>query len=506
MAEILSLTECNYSSEKQEIVLSFTGLETRQVERHKFFPCFYLPKSIDLLALKDLSKAFSKTKVRVVECTNSFKVNAINFDILKQFAELIQASFNEQVFLLSPERQFLVENEMSYYDEFLFFEEKIMKENFTQCPETYIDLFDTPLKHGVGTLLQVDESAGKRVLQGLIKSNALCLPLEQIPRNDFELNERYFENLLFKNQLSLIVKKPKEKENEFSSPRGIFTQLEEIDFSESWLDLLDKKGFIGFETINCNCCAPLTFNETNLSLNSLVKTKILTNDFYFESKLNDFANKFHSENENKEKRNDFKKQNYLNAVPVGPLNKNAFFWLPIIDVIELEKQDFVEANEFEFKGNWFCLKQKSFLASEVEKMNKEILRCKSHLTNLKLFLNANKNDLIVFSEIQVNPDYCFFNELIYFKEFLKRNFVKHLLNEKSIAFNQEIASALNAMQVNALIDFRKELSQQGSKLIASNNFTAFIKQDKKLDLEKASLSQMLKKPKLVQKWPEIRFS
>ena len=361
----LYLLNSLYENEKNRIVLYFAdNILSSKFDftyKEKFNPYFYVDIPLDL-GKKLLYEFKGDIKVELIE-PNIIKVKARNYEILQKSSKIISLSTGKNIILLEPERQYLLNNNWSYYDTFcITHENKIKKIKDTNdlhiAIKNVIENLDNTEKIRLSTILT----------KKLITCNLLSikpnteLPNEQILNMLFE-NNFYKKALVIKNKP--IISIPKRKE--------ILNKSYCLDFSGVIPHLLLKENYnIGFETINCTCCKPNQIFEANTLSNSLVEVRFEKNGFYFISTNKQFRYKYHQEDERKENRLIYMHENKIRDLPSGPFFSGEKQLIPLSDAIRLTETGDVTITHENNKLSWYCLKNESFISEIISRLIKRL--------------------------------------------------------------------------------------------------------------------------------------
>jgi len=357
----LYLLNSQYENEKNRIVLYFSSNPLSNkfdfTYKEKFNPYFYIDIPFDL-SKKILYEFKGDIKIEEIE-PNKIKINARNYDILQKCSKIISLSTRKNIILLEPERQFLLNNNWSYYDTFCVTHEnkikKIREEN-----DLHIAIKNITTNLTDSEKIKVCTSITRK----LIVSNLLYINPENELPNDQILNT-LFENNFYKKALVLknrpIVSIPRRKE--------ILKNSYLLDFSNVLPHLLLKERYnIGFETINCSCCKPNKIFEPNTLSSSLVEVKFEKNGFYFISTNKQFRYLYHKEDSRKENRLIYMHENKIKDLPCGPFFFGEKFQIPLSDAIRLAKAGDVSITNENNKLSWYCLKNESFISEIISKL------------------------------------------------------------------------------------------------------------------------------------------
>lgn len=444
--EQLYLIDCIYEWNNERVITYFSkDPYTRKYDfvfKEKFHPYFYtdLPKEIALSLLSDFKK-----KVEILKEGNKLKIIGKNKEIINKCYKIISLSTSKKILLIEPEREYLNEKNWSYYDLFLIISnrkiKKIENNNLSSIVKKYINPF---LKEEQMRL--IEKLTSKILLHNLLKIN---------PKNNItnsEILNILFENEFFKHK---IIPK-KDQEIEYIQNTAKFKDLISIDFSNIWPYLLTNNFYnIGFETINCDCCRPKKYTDINVLSSSLVNVRFKKDGFYFISKDKEWAKyKYHKENDFKENRENYKKQNRLKTIPVGPFFKEDIAKIPLLDAYALLKQDAAEINLENCNFTWHCLRKESFISKIVKELleKQKNIEKSINLSNTITYSSSFKNNLEknpLF--IQYFTEYKLINDLI-------EEIPKFLENKNTKFYNPIIANTIKYIKFEMInkIDIQDE--------------------------------------------------
>ncbi len=468
--EQLYLIECIYENDKQRVVSLFSkdpySNKCDFTFKERFNPYFYidLPKELLSKLLSDFRKEIKIEKIS----SEKIKITARDKETLDKVYKVISFSTDKNILLIESERQYLIEKEWSYYDLFLIISQnrikKIENNNVSSVVRKYISPF---LKEE--QLRLIEKLTKKLLLSNLLKVNPASV-------NNQEILNTLFENLFFKNKLVLSNKSKVEYlEKEKNIKEGI-----KMDFSNIWPYLLTKDFYnLGHDSINCECCIPKNHLEVNVLSNSLVEVVFKKQGYYFISKDREWGYKYNLENEEKENRLKFMKNNYLKEIPVGPFYKDQKAKIPLLDAFNLLLEDDKTLTKDYSYLKWFCLKEESYLS----KIIKEYLK---KLKNIETFINLstsitynssfkNKNELEnnpLF--IQYLTEYKLINDLIEeiprFMEHRNTKFYDPVISQAIKYLKLEMVERIDVDNKRYLIDKEKVIVKEKKFIEKVNNY------------------------------------
>jgi hypothetical protein len=522
------LTNVKYLEDKRAVLADFSRLNIRRNLCLPFFPSFFaskkrIKKEQLLSALSTLGKHFFKLK----EEKNAFKIIASTFADLNKAANALFQEMNFSPVVLQPERQFLLQQNWSYFDCFRFNSEKeAQKIECNELPDINLPFFSEPLNETIQQLLVPDANSAMRILESIALSNALHLPLTNLsPSNDTQA-EALFENIFWFNGESRHV--PCKR---LGSPPAwhvpSFSNATFFDFSQLWPTILTKPFYnVSLETIDCHCCKPFalsllekglrkTASQAKTSLqnqrfcevpqkqsfcrmgkaafgepigidarnilpNSIVSAEFLQDGFYFDSAFPEFAARFHAENEGKERRERRMREFCLPFPPIGPFDRGSIAAIPLNDAIALtqrKKARIISLNE----THWFCLKQESAVA-------KQIILLQAKIALLEKEANATESTFLKehnLNAIQLLSNDCnfLFNKAkakVYAQ--LLSSIAPHLQDRNSAFFDEHLGNAFAGIAALVLSEFQQFSQQQGSRVVLLQQGNALVKSEKPFSL------------------------
>ena len=298
------LTRVSYLENKAKIVAEFSSMDSRRTIAYSFMPLAYLnTNTFNRQEFAKLAREFAGNKFCLsFPRKDTAKITARTFFSLRDILFNLKSAVDVSYLLINPERQFLVSKEWSYFDCFSLENGKPEKKAFNGTPKIKLDGFNKDLDVIAEELLHEDEKLMNDFLEKVILSNILAVEPTILPNSCLEQSEILLENMFFRNCFAsppALRAKPKN----ITGRNLPFYDAEAIDFSLVWLSLLvDEKQNIGFETLNCDCCKPISIDSENLFSNTLVEVSFLADGTYFESLSESWADSFHNNSPNKEDR------------------------------------------------------------------------------------------------------------------------------------------------------------------------------------------------------------
>jgi len=357
----LYLINSIYDNYKNRILLYFSEDPSSQkysfVYKDKFNPYFYIDLKFDL-AVKLLEEFKGDIKIERYG-PEKIKIIAKNYEILQKCSKIISISAYKNIILLDPERQYLLNNQWSYFDIFcLTHENKIKKINNANEIHSAIKKITDNLIDS--EKIKICSSLTKKIITSNllnIKPNTE-IPNEQILNMLFE-NYFYTKGIVLQNHSIISCKK------KIEIPNNSYC----LDFSNLLPHLIKKDHYnVGYETLNCSCCKPEKIFDINTLPNSLVEVIFLKNGIYFISKDKHFAKEYHNLDSRKENRLIYMHENKIKDLPTGPFFENEKQQIPLIDAISLIESQEVILTHQNNKLNWYCKIQESFISEIITKI------------------------------------------------------------------------------------------------------------------------------------------
>lgn len=474
--EKVFLSNVSYFDEKKRICTEFSNRNKQITKCSAFFPSLHFSRfHPDCVGAESLSKrlsSFSSNSFKILQENNSIKIIANRFSTLKELHAFLEKEFKKEILLLPAERQFLILNELSYFDSFHLQNDELTPLNDFSFPETVTEFSSEPLNETFSQLKEFDSHTTKKFLNTLVFSNLLKTPFNETPLNLTQQFEFFLENLFFKHSIPLQF--DSEKTLSFRKPfNWNFQKAIELDFSSIFSQLLLQKN-IGFTSFNCSCCKPKDFSSQNVLPSSLVKVSFLEEAFYFNSEFKWFSEKFHLTHKKKGARVKRRKEFFLNSFPIGPFFSKEKEFIPLADALLLRENNSIELLS-EHKLQWICNKKNSHLAESLSSLlqKNSLIKNSLHSTEKNLMKQHN---LQAFSLLESDLNYEFRKH--YSKNLQELfNFSSHYLsNASNKYFSAPLSEALLSLKtilLTKLSDFVKEkdaryLHEQNSKVFLQN--------------------------------------
>lgn len=428
------LSNIRYNEQGREIILEYSSSQGKTISREKFFPKLFLDKRFNKELLKEIILFLEKNSLMITDRPNSIEVKARDFSSLKSFLNLLRKTTEDKTIIplsiIEPERQYLIEKDFSFFERFEEYKGKPFKAK------------------GIPGIKHCLEETGLHLFEGYAERMALATLLktvpESIPMHRTGPAETFLENAFFKQKLPF----PSTLHERKNPPR-----LSTINAST----IAEQN--LGFESINCSCCAS---REDNLAPSSKAKIKFLKDAVYFNSLSRDYSERFHSNNPNKQARIDRKKEFCLLSMPVGPFYKGNNLEILLADLPYLERKGLAELITLTEK-TWFCTRKQSFLSKTLE----TIIAQKECLEKAIRVLESsalNKHNLAAFPLLEEDLDYSYLCALENALTELISLLPAQLVYPKSKFFEERLAENI------ALIDsvLAENPAKQRAKALASS--------------------------------------
>ncbi|HNW05661.1 MAG TPA: hypothetical protein PK655_00270 [archaeon] len=484
MEHKLCLLNSSYEKDRARVVLYFgrDPLNNNYELIHKatYYPYFIVELEKELVSqlLSDFKKDISLKSL-----DKKTKIIARDFELLSKCSKILQQATGKNIILIEPERQFLIRNNWSYYDSFCVFKRNIRKINNENHIHFAIKNYTKNLNYS--EKIRLIEPLTKK----LILSNILRLKPETNIKNDQILNI-LFENEFFNKELIL------------TNTNNFYYQTKEkfikdhinLDFSNILPHLLTKNfNNVGFETINCACCKPLSTLQENVMPSSLVEVEFKKSGFYFISCDDYWAREYHNNHELKENRENYKKQNGLFKMVVGPFSKGQKEKILLADALRLLKDKDLTILENQTNLVWSCKKQESFVSKIINTLfeRQNVIEQSINISTLGSYSVGNFENS---KALETNPlflqyltEYSLINSLI-------EEIPKFMQNKNTKFYSSTIDNILRNIKYNTL----ERVTENDETLIISKTGNFQIKNKTLLSKINSSFQEMgLPIPRLI---------
>ncbi len=481
------LSKLSYIEEKRLVVVEFSNNEKKQSGSFSFFPRVLIPisKATEPI-IRQLLNSFGTKKFKAEKKSETvLSVSAKTFSDLKRFCNLLNATIKMQTILLKPEQQFLLSRGWSYFGAFEKTQFGFEKKHSYSIPQVCFDWIGGKLETEIPCLLKKERVIAEKILESITLSNALCLPLQELPQQKALLAETLLQNACFRNDFA----PNKELGNCFSSNRfgyynGNQTGFAELDFSKTWPALFGFHFFnLSFETIDCDCCVPETAFEQNVLPSSTVEVRFAKNGFFFESKTETFSQRFHESSAGKQSRLLRQKEFFLKSIPLGPFDKGDCATVPIEDALQLARDESAEITNAETELHWFCRKHEGLLSKELNLLNKQTVML-SRLLEEKRKTAIIKFGVFSENELFFDAEAVFLQKSIEALSSLLESIPAHLLSPNSQFFDKRLSIAFLAIQSIILKNFRQFSNSKGAKAVPVGSNKCLLSGNQALSISK----------------------
>lgn len=448
------LSKLSYRDGKGKIAALFESNNDLVECLFEFVPEIRLPLNNAVSALvREIVSPHASSELFFSEGEGALSIRSRSFSSLRKAHALLSISLRARIPLIEPERQFLLQRNWSYFDEF-----SVRKHNIEK-------------KNSLGLSLKSIDFHSGIPLKKIFFSNLLSVKPESLPLRELEMGQILLENAAFKSSCLVPLEKNSLKRTHFNGKA--FNDFIELDFSRAVLEKIVESN-LGFESLNCDCCKPQSISSDNVLSNSLVGVEFKENGYYFESLFQSFSQQFHESNPNRKARIDRKREFYLENYPVGPFYSGQRALVPLADAIKLEQDNIVSITSEKNELKWCCRKRKSFLASEISRLLslERVLKEKIELLEKKelrenglnafnpSFTHSEKNALIGFAEVCSELTSSIFSSLLW---------------SKSSFYQKTIFEAIEGFKSQMLSNYNKVLEQRHFEPIYSSAGRAFIR-------------------------------
>jgi hypothetical protein len=392
----------------------------------------------------------------------------------------------------------LILKDWSYFDEFVFKDNNPVKFSFFNFPLIEFDLI--PLNKLLTEMFNLTPKNARELIQKISFSKLLKIPVSLIPEEKFLLCELFLQNGFFKNSFSV----PLNDESEFlpikrQKINSVKENLCELNFNEVWSKMFNSFN-LGFDSLNCDCCKPVSLNDSNILPNSLIEAEFLSDGLFVFSFNPSFASKFHILNPLKNARKKHQLEWGLEFPPLGPFMRAEKALIPFNDALNLFNENKINIDFNLSKINWFCKKNNSFLVNLFIELNEIVSFCEEKISGLKKFF-LNSFGLNYEFELNSSSEFVFFEFLRFNSDFLLESIPFHLLSPFSRFYSSNLAESIDSVQNLVLNEFKQNLNEKGAKIV-------FVSPEKVLAQISAPLSILtdfslksgFPRPKIVSEW------
>jgi len=502
------LTKSVYLNEKRRICLEFSNEKEKKSFSFPFVPYFYLSlEGLNKKTLFDLINLYDRKRFRTKLLKNNIlKITALNFTELKKLYTLIISSTKLNPLLLSPERQFLIERDWSYFDCFKAGGDSLKKINSFTIPKINLFGLQEDLELFLKGLMKEERESAVKIIESIILSNILSVPFTELPAKKEAVAEKFFEKIFFRNSFALnkgsFLKTPR---NKFNAPKGVYENVTELDFSSVFSMLMTFPFFnTGFEAMNCSCCKPRELTSSNISPSSLAEVKFLFDGIYFESLFKEWAYIMDSFFPGKEKRERMKREWCLDSIPLGPFHKDQVARVPLIDAVQLVEKNQAVILEDHYLV-WFCRKNESFLSREIVSLNKEIVEIEKTMEEKRK--TPQKNPIISSLSLEEEPQFIYLDSFCSILKEILSLIPLHLCNPFSKFYESGLGNAIKCIQANAFERFKEFVDRNGEKTLLVDELNVFVSTNSALHLAQGfSIEERLPSPQIKKTYKRIYFT
>ncbi|MBS3061228.1 MAG: hypothetical protein J4215_01440 [Candidatus Diapherotrites archaeon] len=459
------LTRVHYVEEDRLIVAEFENGAEKTTQKFKFFPFLLTDAS-----QSDVELLVASSERRLIwfeDVGSATKIVSPSFSLLEKLKRSLEDSLDSRVLLLSPVRQFLILNKWSFFDQFSFESNEPRRLQEFSLPFTSFGFLSNNLHVELRELLSEDEGAAKTICSAIFYSNLLRVSLEQLPKTDFDRRELFLENLFFEasrlpeRHKSVVIRPFVERK----LPLHVFENTAEFDFSKTVSQLSTKQFYnLGFETLDCPCCAPPNAAASNLLPHSLVRVRMLSDGFFFESAFPSFSQSFHLFHPNKQSREQRRQEFGYVFPPIGPFSEGEIVEVPMADAHKLEA-----AGDAVWVGlsspHWFCRLRESFLSHAFSDLNRRKLVAEEKI-RLQESKALSSHNLRGFHLLGSSPAHFFDKDVAGLLAEFPPLLVLHLMDSNSGFFSLSLGETLESVRLVALDKFFEFNSKRGHKVVS----------------------------------------
>ena len=462
------LASVSYIPEKRQVVADFSGSGGKVSRKYSFFPKMFFPlKGISRESFREALSFHDLKRVKTDFSGGVATVFGATFADLKKVNNALEKFFGFSANLVEPERQFLIGKNWSYFDCFSLDGSEIIKEKRFDFPEAGAGFFSGSLKENVSSLMKVNRPLALDITERIALSSILKIPLiESEQRKDAA--EIFLENVLFETGAPLSRRSSSVKKN-FHAPRNAV----EIDFSAALSGLCAApSNNLGFESVNCPCCAPSSLDGENVLPSTLVEVRFLREGLYFNPFSKSWAEKFHNSRPLRGEREGRKKEYFYDFFPAGPFRRNSTDSIMLADALALEKEGFAEILR-PARLEWHCTASRSVLSKNVDFLKDSIVLLDSLIKNESSAVVASKG--LFFSQaLESSPQF-------FYRALLKKTMLsimaslpRLLSSPESRFYSESLASAVECIASGMLCDFEEMALSEGSRVSLNAGFSTAV--------------------------------
>lgn len=468
-SDLLFLTKVTYNEDRKEVLVEFSSKLKKLIERFKLFPFLALPKNTDLPKVKQLLLDLGIRSFNISEKDNYLSVQASSFSNLKIIANSLANVLGNLPLVITPERQFLLEKNWTYFDSFMQFNGSLIKVDSFKKDVSFAVAPEIPFSE----VMRLDKEQALFLVEQAALSSVLTIPLNCIPKSVQEREEIFLQNLFFKNAGYISWETNTKVQKSKNRVPFVFDKVSSIDFSPVWVQLFSKQFFnVGSETKNCSCCKPFTLEDKNLLPSSLIEVIINEDNVFFESSSPSFAAEFNEEHSGKEFREKKQKEFFLTSIPLGPFNNNDKVCIPLLDAKKLIENNFAVLGKTH-APDWFCLKKESFFSFEISKLSTRMSELSKVIEEPQTTLFDSKDFGFLFANNSLSILSVLIAELPF-----------QLMNLSSSFYSPSLSKSILSIQEATLFKFKEFSKEQGYRVLHSDKRSTLIRGHSPLSLAK----------------------
>ncbi|MDO8624924.1 MAG: hypothetical protein Q7R47_02490 [Candidatus Diapherotrites archaeon] len=497
--QVVYLTAVHYVEAERLMVCVFENGSHKEIFKSKFFPHLLTSASEADIPLV-LSPAVSRNWW-CEDATSVRRVFASSFSFLRQIQLLLETTLDSKVLMVPVEIQFLLSMKWRLFGRFEWVLDEPRPLGGLELPFVSVGFLSNNLHAELSELVSQDESAADSLCDSIIWSNILRVSPEQVPAKMQARSESFLQNLFFEHDFLPCEKQsaPGKTSAVSQVPLSWFENTAEFDFSKSLFELSLPSGFnLGFETVDCACCAPADAAASNLLPHALVRVRILSDGFFFQSVFSDFAMSFHARHPESQSRMAYQNEFGFSVPPVGPLFAGMLVEVPLADAHWLEAQGHGVIAGLSL-ARWVCLRKNSFWSeslSQLLALRSDSLRRRASAESTALS-QTGLGGLAVLSR---HPGFLFEDRVSQVSHAFSKQLLLDALDPKSGFFSSSFGAALEACRELVMNRFFEFNRQKGLRVIVPHqSFSVFVQSDAARQLaSEFSRAQNLPAPALSQ--------
>src|SRR3989344_913250 len=466
-----------YVPEKRQIVAEFSNMFEKYSKRYSFFPRMFFPlRGISKESFRDAVAEYDLKRVKIDFEGETAVVFAATFSDLKKLNNLLSEFFGFHSNLIEPERQFLIEKGWGYLEPFSFSNGEPTRLGSFNFPNLQMDFLSGSLSESAADLLRSNKPLAQDLIGRIASSRILKIPLVG---NDAEVSkeEIFLENIFFSSSMALSFG-PKENKPRSHSVR----RSAELDFSRL-VSIVAAQPFnnIGFESMNCECCRPLSLSDKNVLASSLVRVSFLKEGFYFNSASAAWAQEFHDSHEDKEKRERRKREYFYDSYPLGPFGRGEEVAILLADALSLQA-DGSAVISGDSKPMWCCSKSESRLSQEINSLKAMLSALSERVESEQVSTVASKG-LFFAQSLDSNPGFFFARALAKNISMVLSDLPSILANPQSRFFERNVAVSIECLKAGIVKELDSLASSSGSAIrLAGNSQSIFLNHSEALGI------------------------